>query len=127
MKDAVIYDGECGFCVSQVERIRRLAGLERFEMLPRQSPDLLTRYPALKAIETAEGMRFISAEGTPYIGADAVYQIYRRIPRFRALASLYRVPGLKSFFRLAYLIIARNRLRISRLCRNRACELPVRR
>ena len=127
MKDVVIYDGACGFCQSQVARIRRLAGRDRFELLPRQSPDLLMRFPMLKANEAAEGMRFVSAEGTPAIGADAVYEIYRRIPRFRALAGLYRVPGLKSFFRLAYFIIARNRLRISRLCRNRACELPVRR
>jgi len=112
----VIYDGECAFCRRSVERIRRLDRRDRFEYVPSQSPDLLARFPQLARHDLNSGMRVVLPGGTAHAGADAVYQIARRLPRTAWFAWLYRVPGARWLARRAYAWVAARRHRFALQC-----------
>ncbi len=112
----VVYDGECAFCRRQIARIRRYDRHARFECVPRQTPGLTERFPALGDGGFDTGMRLIMPDGRIYIGADSVYQIARRLAVFRWFAWLYRVPGIHVLARAAYGWIAARRQSLGRRC-----------
>lgn len=127
----IIYDGECRFCLWSMGRIRRLARAGQFDFAPRQQPGLDERFPVLAQSDFNTGLRLIQADGTVHVGADGVYEIYRRISPFHLIAWIYRLPLIKQVFRLGYAFIARNRHLFGRLpgasstepCEGDACTL----
>jgi predicted DCC family thiol-disulfide oxidoreductase YuxK len=98
------------------------AGL--FELVPRQAPDVERRFPQLATSDFNTGMRFVAPDGAVSVGADAVYEIARRLPRTRWIAWLYRVPVLHAVARAMYKWIAANRYRLAGRCDTGACETP---
>lgn len=108
----VVYDGHCPFCTRGMERIRRRDRRRCFTFLPSQTPDLLAHYPKLAAQDLSSGLRVILPTGEVCVGADAVYEISRRLPGWRWIAWLYRVPLLKSAARWCYRWTAANRTRL---------------
>ena len=119
---AIIYDGECRFCLWSVGRIRRTAREGQFEFLPRQQPGLDERFPMLAQSDFNTGLRLIHADGTVHVGADGVYEIYRRLAPYHLVAWIYRLPLFKQAFRLGYAIVARNRHRFGRISPDSACD-----
>jgi len=111
-RSVVVYDGACPFCRRQIAWIRRRDVGGKFEYVPRQTEGLVERYPMLARAELSEGMRVIAPDGTVSVGADAVYEIARRLPRWRFLSPLYRLPGGRWVGRIAYRWIAANRYRL---------------
>jgi predicted DCC family thiol-disulfide oxidoreductase YuxK len=77
---------------------------------------LLLRFPVLAQANFDSGMRFIALDGKVDVGADAVYQICRRLPSLRALAGLYPLPLINQASRLVYAVISANRKRLARNC-----------
>lgn len=122
----IIYDGECNFCRRQVGRVRRRAREGQFEYLPRQTPGLEQRFPAIADADFDSGMRLVEPDGRIRVGADAIHAISRRLPVYRRLAWIYRIPGLNALFRAAYAWIAANRHRLAGKCEDGVCELPDR-
>ncbi len=118
----VVYDGECGFCQKQIRRIRGWDRAGVFEYLPRQTPDLTDRFPQLAEGELSTGMRLVDPDGTVHVGADAVYRIATYLPRWRAIAWVYRIPGVHWAANRLYGWIAARRDRLSGRCENGACR-----
>lgn len=125
-RPVVVYDGDCPFCRGQIERLRRLDRATRFECVPRQQPGLEARFPALADGDFRTGMRIVLPGGRIRVGADAVYEIARRLPGWRCVAWVYRVPGLRAIFRGVYAWIARNRFRLAAACDDGSCPAPGR-
>ena len=121
-RPVVVYDGECRFCRWSVTRIQRLDRDGQFEYLPRQAPGAEERFPLLKHSDFNTGLRLVPDAETVHVGADGVYQIYRRLPPLHLVAWLYRVPVLTWLFRLGYALIARNRHRFGRVPPEMACD-----
>jgi predicted DCC family thiol-disulfide oxidoreductase YuxK len=122
-EQAIVYDGECRFCLWSVSRIERLDRQQQFEYLPRQSGEVEERFPFLADADFNTGLRLIVDRENVYVGADSVYQIYRRIPPFHLVVWLYRVPILYGFLRACYTFIARNRHRFGRVeCSEGTCS-----
>jgi len=122
-KDVVVFDGACRFCQQQISRIKRWDTRNCFEYVPRQTPDLEDRFPQLKEGDFNTGMRLIAVSGKVYVGADAVYQITRHLPRWRWISWLYLVPGIHGLSRWMYARIAARRLQLGKSCDNQACEI----
>jgi len=122
-RDVLVYDGKCHFCVNQIDRIRSMGGDAYFEYLPRQSHEFEQRFPALKSMDFEEGMRYIDSDGAVYIGADAVYQIARRLPLTSWFAWAYNLPVCKPLARAIYKWIAANRKRLGKTCEGGACVI----
>ncbi len=124
-RPVLVFDGECTFCRRQIARIRRYDRHGRFECVPRQTPGLTGRFPALGEGGFDTGMRLIMPDGRIYVGADSVYQIARRLPICRWFAWLYRVPGIHVLARAVYGWIAARRRSLGRRCDDGACSIPV--
>ena len=123
-KPIVVYDGECRFCIWSVRRIQKKDNRDQFDYLPRQTQGIEDHFPKLAESDFNTGMRLVMSHAEIYVGADAVYQIYRRLPPFHLLAWLYRVPGLHLLFRAGYALIARYRHLSGRVaCDTGTCEL----
>jgi predicted DCC family thiol-disulfide oxidoreductase YuxK len=121
---AIIYDGECAFCIKQVQRIQKFDKKAQFMYDIRQNKNITNLYPELKEYENVDGLRFCSKEHTAYIGADAVFQIYNKLSPFNLLAWTYKVPGLNLIFKAIYAWIAKNRYKFSEKCKDEVCEIP---
>ncbi len=121
----VVYDGECAFCRANVARIQRRDRHDQFDYLPRSAPAVADLIPALADGDFNSGMRLVLGPGRIAVGADAVYEIARRVPGWRLFAWLYCVPGLRSLFRTAYAWVARNRHRLGRTCKDGTCRTDL--
>ena len=124
MNPVVVFDGECRFCTWSMNRIQKLDKQGQFAYLPRQAPGIEERFPKLADSDFNTGMRLVVTDDQIYVGADAVHQIYRRMPPFQLVAWLYRVPILHWVFRSGYALIARYRHLSGRVtCDTSACDL----
>ena len=119
----VVYDGECAYCRRQVQKMQRRDPDRIFAYVPRQTEGLTDRFPKLAEGDFNAGMRLIHEDGSISVGADAVYNIARRLVGWKRLAWLYRVPGLQQVFRAGYGWIAKNRHRLAKRCEDGACEI----
>ena len=125
-KPVIIYDGECRFCQWSMRRIRKFDRRELFEYAPRQTEGLDARFPILSQSDFNAGLRLMEQGGAVHVGADAIYQIYRRLPPYKLVAWLYRIPPFTQLARLGYAIIARNRHRFGRVeCDTGTCTVPA--
>ena len=118
----VIFDGDCPFCRRQMAWIAARAAPADFDFVPRQTPGLTERFPILAQSDFNTGLRLVLPDRTIRVGADGVYEIARRLPRWRRLAWLYRVPVLHALAKLAYARIARRRRSLRRTCEDDRCE-----
>jgi predicted DCC family thiol-disulfide oxidoreductase YuxK len=121
-RPVVVYDGDCPFCRKQIESIRRRDVDDVFEYLPRQTEGIESRFPRLAEGDFDAGMRLIHGDDSLSVGADAVYQIARRVRGWKRLAWLYRVPLLHGLLRAAYGWVARNRQRLPGGCTDESCK-----
>ena len=126
VRSVVVYDGECSFCLKQVGRMKRRDTAGVFEYVPRQSEGLMQRFPKLAEGDFNSGMRLANPDGSIDVGADAVYQIARRLSGWKLVAWLYRVPVLNWISRSGYGWIAKHRYQLAKRCESGVCEVPDR-
>ena len=122
-RPVVVYDGECSFCLKQVDKMKRRDPEGVFEYQPRQTPGLEQRFPRLAGGDFNSGMRLVRRDRSVSVGADAVYEIARLLKGWQYVAWLYRVPVLKTICRFSYAWIARNRYRLAKKCEDGVCEM----
>lgn len=123
-KSTLVYDGHCSFCRRWVARIARRDRRGTFEFVARQTEGLTKRFPKLVEGDFNTGMRLITPDDTIHIGADAAYQIARRLRYWHRIAWLYHVPGIHSLTRAVYAWIASNRQSLGGECDDGTCK-PV--
>jgi len=125
-KPVIVYDGDCAFCRRSVALIRRRDRDGRFEYVPRQEPGLEERFPQIAEGDFDTGMRLIEPDQTVHVGADAIYRIARKLPYYRRWAWMYHMPVIRGLSRRVYAWVAKNRLKLSRVCReDEACAFPA--
>jgi len=114
----LIYDGECAMCrASALWIMRRAMDAGTLEILPCRSAPRRARFPQVTDAQCMTAMQLVLPDGRVLAGADAMPELLRRIPRWRWLASLFALPGMRPLGRAVYAWIARNRMRVS-------CALP---
>ena len=105
----VVYDEDCPFCRKQMAWVRAKVSQEPFEFVASQAPGLTERFPVLRGEDLGTGLRLLLPDGSVLSSADAVHGIARRLPRWRWIAWLYRVPGLHALARKLYAWVAAHR------------------
>ena len=124
-RSTLVYDGRCSFCRRWVARIARMDRSGTFEFVARQTEGLTRRFPKLVEGDFNSGMRLITPDDAIHVGADAAYQIVRRLRFLHLIAWLYHVPGIHWLTRAVYAWIAANRQSLGSKCDNETCK-PVR-
>lgn len=93
-----------------------------FEYLPRQAEGVVERFPMLAEGDFNSGMRLVHPDGSVSVGADAIYEIARRLKGWKHVAWLYRVPPLGALARRVYAWVAKHRLKLGGDC-DRGCRI----
>jgi predicted DCC family thiol-disulfide oxidoreductase YuxK len=112
----VVYDGQCAFCRSSIDRIRRRDRHQQFCYVPREAPGLEERFPAVAEGDFNAGMRLIEPDGTIHVGSDAIFHIASHLPWFRWFAWTYKLPVFGFVTRKCYAWVAANRMKLSKYC-----------
>ena len=109
-RPTLIYDGECGFCRRCVDLVRRWDREHRLDVVPFQDQDRVARFGIpLPALAAAMHLLLPPPDSRVLAGADAAPEILRLLPRWRWLAGLFRVPGVRPVAWRVYRWIARQR------------------
>ncbi len=111
----VIYDDTCPLCLTGIEQIRKLdrLGLVSFVPLSGVPEQSGSRMPSREKLK--QQMHLITPEGKVYRGAEAAGLLATLFPSSRLLGEFILLPGVRHLARHVYRLIARHRLRISRL------------
>ena len=109
----VIWDGQCKFCLSQVQRLRRFDLFGQLAYLSLHDPRVAERYPDLSHADLMNQMWVVTRDGRKFGGADAGRYLSRKLPGLWWLAPLLHIPLSMPLWRWLYGRIAERRYRIS--------------
>jgi predicted DCC family thiol-disulfide oxidoreductase YuxK len=124
--DVVVYDGQCGMCRSQMERLKRWDRGGRLAYISLHDPRVAERWPDLSHGRLLQEMAVVDREGGRHWGPDAIRYLTRRVPQLWWLAPLLHVPGSMLVWRPLYRWIARHRYWFGgkvHECETGACQL----
>lgn len=108
------YNGECPFCRRMVDWAQRRDRWGLVVAFPLQNAELLRMAPELAGRPLHLEIHAVDTENRRvHVGAEALPQILRRLPRWCLLAPLWRLPGASSLAKWVYLRIAMRRNRTS--------------
>ena len=113
-RDTVVYDGQCSFCQSQVQRLHQWDRNSRLCFLSLHDPFISENYPDLSHEELMQQMYVLSVDGKRLGGAKALRHLTRRIPRLWPLMPLLHIPFTLPIWQWSYNQIAKRRYRISK-------------
>ena len=97
----LFFDADCKFCTRIATWLARPMNRRHLATAPLQDP----RVAALLGLpppELLRAIRFLSADGTRYAGADALFAVAREVWWARPLLWLANIPGGMSAMRTAY-------------------------
>lgn len=121
--DIVIWDGQCNFCRSQVERLQALDS-GKLAYLSLHDPLVTELCPDLSQEQLMEQMWVVTPDGRRFGGADAARYLSRKLWKLWWLVPLLHLPMTMPLWRWIYAKIASRRYRISgRDCQSGTCKL----
>jgi predicted DCC family thiol-disulfide oxidoreductase YuxK len=123
--DVVVYDGDCRFCIRQVQRLARWDTGGRLSFLARQDPRAAVYIPDLDGDEAVSEMRVVDPRGIRYGGASAVRYLTRRLPRLWWAVPLLHIPGSMPLWNWLYRQVAKRRHRWGKSedCQSGKCKI----
>ena len=98
----VFYDGKCGLCSKEINHYRKIApaGIFNWQDITESAVEL-----EKEGITLAEGLKLLharDAEQQLHVGVDAFILIWKQLKRWRLLAFVISLPGIKHISNLAY-------------------------
>ena len=112
-KDVVLYDGQCNFCRSQINILRRLDGRNRLEFVSLHDPDVATNYPNLTYEQLMEQIWIVTPARTQFGGAYAVKYLSVRLPILWPIAPVMHIPFSMPLWSFLYRQVAKHRYKIA--------------
>lgn len=118
----VFYDGKCGVCAREIGHYRKVApeGLFIWQDITEAAGGLQQ-----EGISLTEGLKYLHAKdaaGTMHVGVDAFLLIWRQLTRWRWLARVVALPGIRQMANRAYRTWAKRRFRRLPHCRLAATQ-----
>lgn len=116
-----LFDGDCALCTRTMQFIwaRDLSGA--VECVDLRDEATAARFPRFSVDAVRAQLHAIDAEGREFVGIDAVRECGRRLPRYRWMAWLLGVPGIRFVAQQVYLLIAKNRMILNPWLRRGEC------
>ncbi|MCI0745821.1 MAG: lipase maturation factor family protein [Verrucomicrobia subdivision 3 bacterium] len=116
-KPVMLFDGDCGFCRRWIARWNEATD-DAVEYIPYQHESVPQRFPEISRDAMAGAVHLVSADGSVYHGADAVFRALA-LPRGHhwTVWAYQNLPGFAPVSEFWYRIVARHRTFFSRLTR----------
>ncbi|MFN7726675.1 MAG: thiol-disulfide oxidoreductase DCC family protein [Rubrivivax sp.] len=105
----VYYDGACPLCSREIATYRRARGGDHLQWVDAQAAAAQDLGPALAREDALRRLHVRLPDGRLVSGAAAFVTIWQRLPAFRALAVLARVPGMLALMEALYRVFLRVR------------------
>ncbi len=120
----IVYDGQCGFCVRALGRLRRMARRNVFRLHDANDREVvLDRFPMLAGADTDEAMFAITSRGEVFRGFFAFRRMLWASPWLFPLLAPFYAPGASLLGPRIYAWVARHRRSLG--CAADACEVPA--
>ncbi|MBI4596794.1 MAG: DUF393 domain-containing protein [Candidatus Omnitrophica bacterium] len=124
-RGVLVYDGQCGFCVASVRRLRVLDLFGWLDPLDfHRQPDLEQLNPGLTPQRCRSEMMLLEPNGNLSGGFDAFAKMTQRLPLLWWLWPVIRLPGAAVIGRWVYRWIATHRYLLHRnpTCKSNQCH-----
>jgi predicted DCC family thiol-disulfide oxidoreductase YuxK len=123
-KDVVIYDGDCRFCSSQVERLQRYDSEGKLAFISLHDPRIQERFPELTYEDMMRQMYVVAPDGRKYGGAAAVRYLSRRLPKLYWLMPIMHIPFSLPVWQWLYGQVAKRRYKLAgKTCDGDSCAV----
>ena len=120
-KLTIIYDGDCGFCQSTVDFIRKLDWLNKFDFVPFQQEGILKQHTYLTQEMCEQEIYLYKKDSNKYHGGYDAFKIMTLyIPLTFTFSWFFFLPGVVHLGRIVYRIVAKNRHKIK--IGNKSCK-----
>ena len=110
----IFYDGRCPLCAAEMKQLRQYDDDGKLCLEDINQPDFKQRFPHIDPIAADRVLHGELANGTLIYGLDVTAQAWALVGHHLWL-KLFRLPLLRWFADLGYLLFARYRRQISRL------------
>lgn len=121
----VIYDGQCGFCRQQIERLARLDIAGRLRFVSLHDPGVAAEFSDLTHDQMMAEMWVVTPDGSRYGGIRAIHRICRALPVLWPAAAVLGIPGMSSIGGVGYRHVAGRRYTLpGSACSDGVCRLP---
>merc|ERR1712039_414835 len=119
----VFYDGKCGLCSKEINHYKKIAptGIFNWQDVTEVSPKVLKS----EGLTLADGLRLLHAKdknGEVKIGVDAFILIWSQLNRWRLLAKIVSLPGIRQVAGISYTFFANKRFEKLEHCQIAAKE-----
>jgi acetyl esterase len=111
-RPVLLYDGNCGFCIRWVERIRRWDRHRRVQLIASQRRHEIPELPAIPVEALDRAMHLVLPDLTVVSGGGAVREVLRYLPGGAGLRLLLRIPGMPAVVDRGYGWVAARRHRL---------------
>ncbi|MBE0568144.1 MAG: CIA30 family protein [Deltaproteobacteria bacterium] len=119
----VFYDGACPLCMREVRWLRRRDQQKRIRFVDIAASGFDVREAGVSREALMDRIHGRLPDGTIIEGVEVFRRLYASVG-FPFLSRISRLPGITEMLDLGYSWFARNRLRLTRRCRNGICEIP---
>ena len=120
---AIIYDGECAFCVRSLRMVRAMDVWRVLRFVDgTDRAQVESRFPGMRGVDLEQAMFAVTEDGKVYRGFFAFRRLLWVSPFLWPLLLLFYFPGAGLVGRCIYAWIARNRRSLG--CRSSACAIP---
>lgn len=120
----VIYDGDCGFCQSTVNVIKKIDWLQKLQFIPFQNEKTFKNFKELTSEMCQKEIFLVKQDGENkkyFPGYDAFKRMTLLIPIAFLASWFFYLPGIVQAGRFIYKIVAKNRHKIK--INNKACKI----
>ena len=114
----VFYDGKCGMCSREIRHYMKISPRNTFIWRDIANEPQHLKEINVSQINALKRLHVIDQDGKIQIGVDAFIAIWRKIPRWRLLAFLCAMPGIKFTLGVLY-----NRFADWKFARSTHCQL----
>lgn len=108
----LLYDGECRYCRGWADRLRRMDPDHAIVLVAAAEQDRLPGVPFIEPDALDRAIHLVLPDGRVLVGVDAAVSVLRRLPRWRWVAGLFRIPGVGLLADRAYQWVAARRHRM---------------
>ena len=115
-QETVFYDGQCSLCAREINHYRRIDQAGRLCLVDITKDK--TQFNEL-GYEVSTGLKWLHVldeQGNMQVGVNAFICIWRELPRWKWLARLANLPGIRHILSLVYRLFAAWRFRHNGYC-----------
>ena len=120
-RPVLLYDGNCGFCIRWVDRIRHWDRHRRIQLVASQRRHEVPGLPDISEAALDRAMHLVLPDLTVVSGGSAVRAVVEYLPGGHGLALLLRVPGMPKLLDRGYAWVAARRHRFG--CSEGVCGI----